>query len=448
MSLSKFAQKPQPRPRSPCAGATNAGNAFEDAERDNTHVKPRSGSPAGRQLIEAQNMPLPASPSESNDGSQLKPRTSSPQIRPSPHFVSQPGLGVPTSKAEKRRSISPGMTFNLDAQNSTFTEQRLGIHPPSPLRSSFTDGSGAVSNEQRPVRSPVSPSPTPSGNHTFPFKDGFESGAKLQQAQAQATGQLSRSGSVNEAPARTSSLPEHLANRAKSDEHFGLETHSSQPDSAELVPGPSKAQPIGDTPTPQLHAPALPNMSFSLSDPDFAVILSNMDQSPQKIKTGEKIKPEVEIPSGGSTPPSPVISSPSLARSPTLDMLSAIESDPQSRSQQGHLTRSRLSPNDSSPHMLNKRQASADSSFSVRSRLGEGSFERLVELLAGAKFREEESVNVDVGLLSGIIKEVEDLKEAMVSLKSRYTGAKVSKVFSVPCANYLLIICIAIESAV
>ncbi|KIR98411.1 hypothetical protein L804_03982 [Cryptococcus deuterogattii 2001/935-1] len=355
-------------------------------------------------------MPLPASPSESNDGSQLKPRTLSPQMRPSPHFVSQPGLGVPTSKAEKRRSISPGMTFNLDAQNSTFIEQRLGTHPPSPLRSSFTDGSGAVSNEQRPVRSPVSPSPTPSGNHTFPFKDGFESGAKLQQAQAQATGQLSRSDSVSQAPARTSSLPEHLVNRAKSDEHFGLETHSSQLDSAELVPGPSKGQPVGDTRTPQLHAPALPNMSFSLSDPDFAVILSNMDQSPQKIKTGEKVRPEVEIPSGG----------------PTLDMLSAIESDPQSRSQQGHLGRSRLSPNDSSPHMLNRRQASADSSFSVRSRLGEGSFERLVELVAGAKFREEESVNVDVGLLSGIVKEVEDLKEAMRSSQQYSEGLSVA----------------------
>lgn len=438
MSLSHFAQKPQSRPHSPYTGVANAGNAFEDAERENEsrrdlgvvdkHVNPRSASPAGRQLIEAQNMPLPASPSESNDGNQLKPGTSSPQIRSSSHAVSQSGLGVPTSKAEKRRSISPGMTFNLDAQNSTFTEQRLGTYPPSPLRSSFTDGSGSASNEQRPVRSPTSPSPAPSGKHTFPFKDGSGSGAQLHQAQAQVTEQLSCNGSTgvaNQPPARTSSLPEHLANRAKADEHVAVEgTHPSQPNSAELAPGSSKAQLIGETRTPQLHAPDLPNMSFSLSDPDFAVILSNMDQSPRKIKTGEKVRPEVEIASGESAPSSPLVSSPSLARSPTLDMLSTIESDPQSRSQQGALGRSRLSPNDPSPHMLNRRQASADSSFSVRSRHGDGSFEKLVELLAGAKFREEESVNVDVAVLSGIVKEVEDLREAMVGLKKRYTGAK------------------------
>lgn len=442
MSLSHFAQKPQSRPHSPYTGVANAGNAFEDAERENEsrrdlgvvdkHVNPRSASPAGRQLIEAQNMPLPASPSESNDGHQLKPCASSPQIRPSPHSVSQSGLGVPTSKAEKRRSISPGMTFNLDAQNSTFTEQRLGAYPPSPLRSSFTDGSGSASNEQRPVRSPTSPSPAPSGNHAFPFKDGSGSGAQLQQAQAQGTEQLSRSGSTgvaNQPPARTSSLPEHLANRAKPDEHVGTEPHSSQPNSAELAPvGPSKAQLIGEARTPKLHTPDLPHMSFSLSDPDFAVILSNMDQSPQKIKTGEKVRPEVEIPSGESAPSSPPVSSPSLARSPTLDMLSTIESDPQSRSQPVALGRSRLLPNDPSPHMLNRRQASGDSCFSVKSRHGDGSFEKLVELLAGAKFRDEESVNVDVAVLSGIVKEVEDLREAMVGLKNRYTGAKVSRV--------------------
>lgn len=67
-----------------------------------------------------------------------------------------------------------------------------------------------------------------------------------------------------------------------------------------------------------------------------------------------------------------------------------------------------------------------DSFFFVRFCYGDGSFEKLVELLVGVKFREEESVNVDVVVLSGIVKEVEDLREVMVGLKKRYIGVKVS----------------------
>nr|XP_031860486.1 uncharacterized protein CI109_004097 [Kwoniella shandongensis]KAA5527558.1 hypothetical protein CI109_004097 [Kwoniella shandongensis] len=465
-------------------GTPNPSDAFEDAERDTRREMKRdlsvdlplarSTSPAGRQLIEAENLPLPASPSDSTRGTVPHSRSleaeRSPQTRPlniispslgssqslgasSPSLSTSPsaraqnvglgvgpvGLNVPTSKAERRRSINPAMAFNMDAQNSTFNaEPRMAPLPPSPLRASFTD----LQAQQQAQQGPASPSLTPgAANTSFPFKEnssGGQSSSQQSPLPRTATPDLHSS----HPPPRTSSLPDQLSSGKSRPltviDIENLPTESGPETAVPTLPAkqPSVTQLAENAMvTPRLNAPDLPHMSFSLSDPDFALILNNIDQSPKKGE-GSSQKPmtngskgpsgrATDGASGPSSPTSPLAAtSPSIARSPQMDMLSsAVEAtEDTSRSP----SRSRLSPNNSmtTPQMLRVRQPSAESTISVTSRWGDGSFHSIVELVAGAKHREEETVQVDVTVLSGVIAEVEELRDAIAGLKNKYTGAK------------------------
>jgi hypothetical protein len=53
----------------------------------------------------------------------------------------------------------------------------------------------------------------------------------------------------------------------------------------------------------------------------------------------------------------------------------------------------------------------------------------VVGVVADAKQGSRERVEVDVRLLSGIVAEVEELKEVIAGLRNKYTGAKVSFIF-------------------
>ncbi|WVR00219.1 hypothetical protein IAU59_007361 [Kwoniella sp. CBS 9459] len=516
-------------PETPAMNGTPAvghGNneAFEDAaerdssSRDRENEKrrdlsvdrpvQRSASPVGRQIIEAENTPLPVSPSDPNRTNVPHSRSMesdhSPQTRGQPAHGGQSsigsartlgagspvpttgttssntarqsnvglgvgpvGLNVPTSKAERRRSINPAMTFNMDAQNNTFNvEPRMSPLPPSPLRASFTDLQ-AEQNNQATLRSPSSPSPPSAGNDTFPFRERQQS-ITQQQLQQQQQQPISRTGTPDQTsssssapPPRTSSLPDQLSSGRSSrplttiDDEDNASLRSSTDTAVPASSMPAK-QPSGDqlsaeaaVSTPRLNAPNLPPMSFSLSDPDFAVILSNMDQSPKKNgdasqsapKPGESVvmvRSEVDGSSGPSSPSSMQATSPALARSPHMDMLSSAadvnHAAPSTSASAGDLStarspsRARLSPHDSAhtPQMLRIRQPSAESTMSVVSRYGngDGSFATIVELVAGAKHREEDSVQVDVSVLSGMIAEIEELRDAIAGLKSKYTGVK------------------------
>ncbi|WVQ67092.1 uncharacterized protein L199_005286 [Kwoniella botswanensis] len=495
-------------------GTPNAGEAFEDAseressrererekQRDLSVDRPiqRSTSPADRRIIEAEDTPLPASPSDpargvphsrsmdsehspqgrAHPGHALSPslgssrslNTSSPVNVPvaGPSARQQPqnvglgvgpvGLNVPTSKADRRRSINPAMTFNLDPQNSTFNaEPRMSPLPPSPLRASFTDLQAEQQQQQQaqglqPLRSPTTPSPSP-GNDMFPFKE--------RQLSAGGGGRSTPDQNVSGPPPRTSSLPDQLGtSRSRplatiEDEESSASRKSSMDNTASS--GLPSKQPSsnqlseGALATPRLNAPNLPPMSFSLSDPDFAVILNNIDQSPKtdtitnNNKSGESVV-TVKAEEGGSGPSSPLSineggNSPSLARSPHMDMLSSAADQQSQLAGTGTATtsgsldaitsrspsRSRLSPNDQvqTPQMLRIRQPSADSTLSINSRYGtgDGSFATLVELVAGAKHREEDKIEVDLTVLSGVIQEIEELRDTITGLKNKYTGAK------------------------
>lgn len=403
----------------------------------------------------AQEPSLPASPSDSSQTSVIRGERS-PQARnqatptlgssqslgvSSPAFgasssrgcmnvglgVGPVGLGVPTSKAERRRSINPAMTFNMDAHNSTFAvEPRLSPLPPSPLRASFTDA-----QPDQPLRSSTSPTPSYLGTESFPFR-GYSTGPSIPSE----TGHRP----ANEPPPpRTSSLPDVLSNSRSypviaEDEEESFASNEAPPRLPPTLPS-GQLSSDGEGSTPRLRAPDLPPMTFSLSDPDFAIILDNIDRSPVKgthsiprsRDSSSTAKQDTDGSSDvGSGPSSPVNgTSPALARSPQMDMLSCAVETESSRSP----SRTRLSPNDQmpTPQLLRTRQPSAESTTSVASKLGPGSaFATIVEMVAKGQHVGQDTVPVDLNVLSEMIAEMEDLKDIVTGLKNKYTGAKVS----------------------
>ena len=341
------------------------------------------------------------------------------------------GLGVPTTKAERRRSINPGMSFNIDPQNSTFAaEPRMSPLPPSPLRASFTD----LQAEQQP-RSPASPSPLQAGAEGFPFKLSAPVGSGTPRADD------------SPALAHASSLADQSSSRGSP----AVQRASVLPD---VKGAPESADLDGvNLNTPKIQPPTIRPMSFSLSDPDFALILNHMDKDHQHVDA-ESVSPKASGSTiqhngadgvyGDSQPTSPShlpisTSSPSLARSPQMAELAsavAVENETIMRASASSSSRSpsrtRLSPSAAggaghTPQLLRTRQHSAESTASISSRLAaESSFAQVVEMIAQAKHNGKENVPVDVALLNGLVMEMEDMKEIIVALKSKYTGAKVS----------------------
>ena len=415
----------------------------------------RSTSPIGRI---AEQMPLPASPSESaypvssrngpiSNGSPQGKRSqaqttpsigtlplgepiSSPSYNQSPSrnpnaglgvgpvAMAGPGLGVPTTKAERRRSINPAMSFNIDPSNSTFAaEPRNSPLPPSPLRTSFTD----LQNQAAP-RSPSSPSPMPLGADGFPFKhsaDGLLSTPKA---------------SDPPPPPRTSSLPDQLS----AHDAPALDVTPSMPS---RLPSGLSEQEDPNSQTPKIQAPTIRPMSFSLSDPDFALILHQMDREAAatsddalKVESSDAARLNGESDNGDIAPASPdkivsaSSSSSALARSPHMEQLASAV-DAENASTLGM----RLSPSSAgglgfAPQLLRTRQPSAESTTSVSSRFAaDSAFSHAADMLAAAKIGGKDSIEMDVGLLSGLIGEMDDMKETISALRSKYTGAKVSR---------------------
>ena len=316
------------------------------------------------------------------------------------------GLAVPSTKADRRRSINPAMTFNMDAANGTFAaEPRLSPLPPSPLRASFTDlqaGQG--------VRTPTSPTPG-HGSAAFPFPHPAPAPASVAPSHI-------RQDSGN-APPRTSSLPEQQLSKSRS-QNF------PQPQPQPQAP-PQLAPELKDGAEhmPRLTAPDLPPMTFSLSDPDFASILKDMDKSP----TDPTAKAAPTSTSQGSF----------ISKSPQMDSLASAAGDEEklegSDAGAGATPTGEPRPTFSqqsstsklaAPQMLQTRQASTESINSHGSRFQQDSaLHALAGQIASAKQFSEDKVHVDTLLLSNILAESEDLRDQVAGLKSKYSGAKV-----------------------
>lgn len=200
--------------------------------------------------------------------------------------------------------------------------------------------------------------------------------------------------------------------------------------------------------TPKLIAPNLPTMSFSLSDPDFALILNGINQSPVATPGEKQADPVVPAPTVDTTsnintvpaptsrneidlddtpPASPTTTDIPVSRSPPASVSSHFRSTASRDTSPG---KTRLSPNTFSAPILRTRQPSAESTQSIPGRLGpDSAFSEVVGMVADAKHGNREKVEVDVKVLSGVVAEIEELKDVISGLRNKYTGAKVSTSF-------------------
>lgn len=162
-------------------------------------------------------------------------------------------------------------------------------------------------------------------------------------------------------------------------------------------------------------------MSFSLSDPDFAVLLNEMETaegskgSPQKVQTPEATSAQA---SDGED-----AAGSALSRSSNMDSL-ATAANGEVVTPSG--SRTLLSPNDQpSPANTLRCRGSKESIMSVRME-SDSTFQTLAELVASLKPDDDNKVSVDFSLLTEAIREHNVLKAATDTLKAKYTGVKVS----------------------
>ncbi|KAL1412711.1 Rho-type gtpase-activating protein [Vanrija albida] len=316
------------------------------------------------------------------------------------------GLGVPTSKADKRRSINPGMMFNMDSQNATFAAEPRA---PSPLRASFSErqhGNGASAGPSTPAlergASPSLPSPKVS------------------------VAPVLRAASPAISPDKTP-LPGLAEVREDADKKADA-----------TVTRHKEATGNNDRHQPRIDAPSLPTMSFSLSDPDFAVLLSETEAngktpekaSPPKSNSKTQASPPREDSSTSSSPSIPTISDPeetplsikrqSMTRSPQMNLLSsAANGDAASSSSP---LRSLLSPHDQ-PIGTRRRRLSMESTMSFRME-PDSAISTLKELIDNAKPGDDNHISVNLSLLADVVREHEAMRDAAGTLKQKYTGAK------------------------
>lgn len=249
------------------------------------------------------------------------------------------GLGVPggtavTSRADKRRSINPGMTLNQTSRDEGLNAPvpakdlsprgltsgrsspsptadvfvatgKLGTLPPSPLRASFTDADGFKPPVEGRSASPTpkqgtSPLPT-SGQSLAPGSIGMSKSTSSRSALGnQSDNELG--GLPSSAPPRSSSLTDPAMKIAVSGAGLGspnaarptynphVRASSSERSTTLTSPTPSardRSASVGGAAVqdpPRIDAPALPSLNFSLSDPDFAAWLEEKKMSPDKAK--------------------------------------------------------------------------------------------------------------------------------------------------------------------
>lgn len=162
-------------------------------------------------------------------------------------------------------------------------------------------------------------------------------------------------------------------------------------------------------------------MSFSLSDPDFASILNDMDKTSPKDALS-KVAGAAGHPKASSSQSS------FITKSPQMDQLASAaaprdgETTPPATVNGLPSSSSRLNL----PQLLRNRQTSAESTSSFVSRFNNDSaLAALVEMVASAKHANNDKVQIDLMLLANVVSETEDLRDQISGLRSKYTGAKV-----------------------
>lgn len=363
------------------------------------------------------------------------------------------GLNVPTSRADKRRSVNPGFSLAA-AVNSYSGEQsmeqskpvnpsadsgRLSPHPPSPLRASFTDFSTDAAHAldgQPTMRTAVSPSPA---------------GRRSPRPAETASPQQSSGG-----PPRSSSLADSLniqsaPARRQLDSPVATETSS---------PATIRPPDVGNSPGqqgnyPKIDAPTLPAMHFSLSDPDFAHLLRDSDGSP--VKKGVPGQNDVGSAKATSYENAAGASAPSSVTKSPLQALQTSRSNHAERP--GSAPSSPLSatsPTFSTSHLKNGGDGERDAHLPFKTdvfRSSSGSTVHRLEshesgtsvgghnypesvlpvlqaLLAKAGGAEEGQVQIDLLTVHKAVREIEHLTDSAADFRQKYIGAKVGLVLT------------------
>lgn len=392
----------------------------------------RSASPASRQRPE--NLPLPASPADGTFGSQIPghsrsqtaPTGQTPgasQSRTNPNIglgMGPVGLNVPTSKQDRRKSINPGLSFNIDPVNGTFTsENRLSPHPPSPLREAFT----ALAIGELGPRSPSSPTPSNHAGDGFPFQKLTLSNvaAPLQTDSLSNLPKRAAQDYTSEPPPRKSSLAEQGKRSDVENEpiHERYEQIKSSPQDEQSV----SLNDHDEIRTPRILEPNLSPVTFSLSDPDFADLLQRIDRgTPDKTDVYGHISHSTDGPiSPSSDPASPRKASPTVDRSPQMDLLGVTDISGV-RSADQSPARTRLSPLDGAPVV--RRQPSSESTASITVGGEMAAFALLQSIVAKSKQEGLENAAVPVATLVGLVDEMEEVRQALLGLQNKYSGVK------------------------
>lgn len=354
-------------------------------------------SPASPYAITSVGTPGGTSVQSSPSAPNLSGTLGTPQRNPSPMGPRSPtnapglspsggaGLGVPTTKASKRRSINPGMVFSVDGAAATFAAEPRA---PSPLRTSTSD---------QPPRSS-----TPS-TVTSPTR-GANVSPESSEATVKAVSASDKERSSSPAPQSPETIRVAVPGEASPDRKAG----------------------------PRISAPKLGNMSFSLSDPDFASLLQEMESSGKSAaeivavkEAREKAASSVDshasqAPSQAATGESSASASPESPAVVTISHSPPVPNGSDKMPQQQGL----LSPSDSKlpPAGTPRRRPSVESAISVRMD-PENAIIALKELVASAA-PDATGVSVDITLLNEIIREHDNLRDTATMLKNKYTGAK------------------------
>lgn len=189
------------------------------------------------------------------------------------------------------------------------------------------------------------------------------------------------------------------------------------------VSGPSEDSHDGKS-MPRISAPKLGNMSFSLSDPDFANLLQEMESSGKSAaeivaarEARDKAGSSVDSHGTGESSPS---ASPKSGAPVTISHSPPVPNGSDKLPSPFGL----LSPSDSKlpPAGTPRRRPSVESAISVRMD-PDNAILMLKDLVASAA-PDATEVTVDISLLNDIIREHDSLREAALTLRNKYTGAK------------------------
>ncbi|KAJ9114608.1 hypothetical protein QFC22_005481 [Naganishia vaughanmartiniae] len=391
------------------------------------------------------------------------------------------GLGLPTGRAERRRSINPAMMFNYqDHQNTpelphspshpSFVNQHVegatgsrgSPLPSSPLRSSFNDGNPRAQN------GPSTRGTSPMGNSVLsPIPNRlYSSGSNRENSNSRSdlAAVASQDDLKSNTPPRSSSLADslHAATAFGSDRRPSASTESTRTVSPgirrlEATPGASMVPtPVAGSPSaPQIDAPELPSLNFSLSDPDFAVILNEQEEksaikadqsftrpSLQNNRSNEgsglafrqlpsisKIQP-LNLPSkDGSSRPSPSSPaysphggvSPKLLSNAANRVAHDIRQTPSSEMSDTFFSSDSGHKDDNESQDSAASQLDHDNSSSLRV---ESALPQLQLLLEATRQQSGYVAKIEVALLAKTIQEITELTEQVSVFSQKYTGAK------------------------